>query len=330
MIAGRASIIIVNWNGENLLQECLDSVFCQTYPDFEVIFVDNNSSDNSVEFVTLNYPAVKLISMDNNTGFAGGNIEGLLHAKGQYIVLLNNDARLTDTWLQCMISKLQSDISVGTCASKIVVDTNRCLIDSVGDSFTTAFNVTRVGEHDDERNHSASKYVSGACAAAVVYKKEMLDDIGFLDSDFFLNHEDTDLNMRAWFAGWKCLFVPDAVAYHKVSASIGRLSDTAVYYFSRNNEWVWLKNVPFVLMIRYLPQRLLYELCSCAFFCLLAGKWRPFLKGKWDAMKGVPMILDKRRKLSKLRRLGAHEIRKDLLPLVPYLRRQLQMTGRGE
>jgi GT2 family glycosyltransferase len=183
---------------------------------------------------------------------------------------------------------------------------------------------------DEESNYSVRRFVPGACAAAVIYKKEMLDDIGFLDDDFFLNHEDTDLNMRAWLAGWRCMFVPEAVVHHKVSASIGVLSDTSVYYFARNNEWVWLKNVPLGLMIRYFPQRVLYELCSCAFFCLLAGKWRPFLKGKWDAMKGVPMILDKRRKLSKLRRLDAREIRKELLPLVPYLRRQLLMAGHGE
>jgi hypothetical protein len=330
MITGLASIIIVNWNGVNLLQECLDSVFNQTYSDFEVILVDNNSSDNSVEYVTLNYPTVNLIPLKNNTGFSGGNIAGLLHAGGQYIVLLNNDARLAETWLQCMISKLQSDKCVGTCASKILTDNNRRIIDSVGDSFTTAFNVTRIGEHDDEKSHSESKYVVGACAAAVIYRREMLDDIGFLDVDFYLNHEDTDLNIRAWFAGWKCLFVPEAVAYHKVSASIGKLSDTAVYYFSRNNEWLWLKNIPLRLMIQYLPQRVLYELCSCAYFCLLAGKWRPFLKGKWDALKGVPMILGKRKKISNLRRLALHEIRKDLFPLVPYLRRQFLLARRGE
>jgi GT2 family glycosyltransferase len=330
MTANLASIIIVNWNGEHLLQECLDSVFSQTYPDFEVIFVDNNSSDNSAEYVSCNYPSVKLISMECNSGFSGGNIEGLKHATGEFIVLLNNDARLSPTWLHIVISTLRSNKDVGFCASKILIDNNHPLIDSVGDSFTTAFNVARVGEHDDEKKHSTGNFVPGACAAAVVYKKEMLDEIGFLDADFFLNHEDTDLNMRAWFAGWKCMFVPEAVVYHKVSASIGKLSDTSVYYFSRNNEWFWLKNVPFGLMIWYLPHRLLYELCSCAFFCLRVGKWRPFLQGKWDALKGVPMILEKRKNLKKLRRLSSHEIRKELLPLVPYLKRQIYKAERGK
>ena len=139
MIANFASIIIVNWNGEYLLQECLDSVFSQTYPDFEVILVDNNSSDNSVEYVFCNYHTVKVISMEYNSGFSGGNIEGLKHAKGEYIVLLNNDARLSTTWLQSVIFELRSNEKVGFCASKILVDSNRSMIDSVGDSFTTAF-----------------------------------------------------------------------------------------------------------------------------------------------------------------------------------------------
>jgi len=91
-----------------------------------------------------------------------------------------------------------------------------------------------------------------------------------------------------------------------------------------------LKNVPLGLMIRYLPQKLLYELCSCAFFCLRAGKWRPFLQGKWDALKGVPIILEKRKNLKKVRRLSSHEIRKELLPLVPYLQRQIFKAERGK
>ena len=322
-----ASIIIVNWNGVTLLQECLQSVFSQSYLDIEVILVDNNSSDNSVEFVAKNYPAVKLIQLETNRGFSGGNIEGLKCSNGQYIVLLNTDAKLSSTWLHYMVLALQSNDKIGLCASKIIID-NTQMIDSIGDCFTTAFNVTRPGEHENENNHLSKRYVSGACAAAVIYKKQMLDEIGFLDADFYLNHEDTDLNMRAWFAGWKCMLVPEAVAYHKVSASIGRLSDTSVYFSSRNCEWVWLKNIPLGLMIRYLPQRVLYELCSCAFYCLLSGKWRPFLKGKLDAIRGIPMILVKRRELGRFRRLAAHEIKKELFPLVPYLKRQLLRSGK--
>ena len=151
----------------------------------------------------------------------------------------------------------------------------------------------------------------------------MLDEIGFLDGDFFLNHEDTDLNLRAWFAGWKCLFVPEAVAFHKVSRSIGNLSDTSVYYFSRNVEWVWIKNVPLSLMFRFLPQRIVYGVSSFVYYCLMKGKWRSFLKGKLDAVAGLPVMIRKRRVLQRLVRLSSGEIRAGLVPLSRYLKDRL-------
>jgi len=318
------SIIIVNWNGRDLLDECLSAVNAQTSHNFEVILVDNGSKDNSLAFVHEKFPSVKTIALETNSGFTGGNIAGYQVAQGEYIVLLNNDACLCECWLEYMIEALESDECIGFCSSKIIIsETN--LIDSVGDTFTTAFTGTKIGEFSNECLHDSKVFVPGACAAAVIYKRKMLDDIGFLDDDFFLNHEDTDLNMRAWLAGWKCLFVPEAVVKHKVSASIGTLSDTSVYYFARNNEWVWIKNVPLQFLILNLPQRVLYDIASFGYFCMMQGKWRPFLKGKWHAVLGIPKMLAKRRQLSALRRLDANQIREMLVPLGLYLHRQLQV-----
>jgi GT2 family glycosyltransferase len=319
------SIIIVNWNGSSLLDECLSALVVQSYRNLEVIFIDNGSTDDSLAFVREKYPSLITIALDSNRGFTGGNIAGYEATKGDYIVLLNNDACLCERWLEYMVDAIESDPGIGFCSSKIIIaGTN--LIDSVGDCFTTAFTGTKIGEHEDESNYCVRRFVPGACAAAVIYKREMLNDIGFLDDDFFLNHEDTDLNMRAWLAGWKCLFVPEAVAYHKVSASIGALSDTSVYYFARNNVWVWLKNVPLGLMIRNLPQRLIYEVCSSAFFCLKSGMWRPYLGGKWDALLGVPRMLRKRRSVQLLVRLNSLEIRQYLMPITSYLRQRLELS----
>ncbi|CAG0956438.1 glycosyltransferase family 2 protein [Geobacter sp.] len=319
------SIIIVNWNGRELLVDCIDSVLRQTYANYEIILVDNGSCDDSVSFVNHTYPSVKTVSLADNAGFTGGNIAGYRFSSGDYIVLLNNDARLTDQWLEHMVSAVESDPAVGFCSSKIIID-GTTLIDSAGDEFTSAFTGTKIGEYEDESFHTQARQVPGACAAAVVYKREMLEDVGFLDPDFFLNHEDTDLNMRAWLAGWKCLFVPQAVVYHKVSASIVPMSDTAVYYFSRNNEWVWLKNVPLGLMLKSFPQRLIYEVSSFGFFCILAGRWRPYLRGKRDALAGIPAMLRKRSEVQRLRKLSTHEISAGLLPLSLYLKRRLQLA----
>ena len=270
------SIIIVNWNGRSLLDDCLSALAVQTYQNFEVIFVDNGSRDDSLAFVRGKYPQVRILALESNRGFTGGNIAGYMTAKGDHVVLLNNDACLCERWLEHMVAMLASDPRIGFCSSKIIV-AGTSLIDSVGDCFTTAFTGTKIGEGEEESLYAVARLVPGACAAAVIYRRKMLDEIGFLDDDFFLNHEDTDLNMRAWLAGWLCMFVPEAVAYHKVSASIGALSDKSVYYFARNNVWVWLKNVPVKYMICHLPHRMLYECAFFGYFCLIKNKWKPFL-----------------------------------------------------
>lgn len=316
------SIIIVNWNGKELLNSCLISVLNQTHNNFEILLVDNCSTDNSVQFVQVNFPSVKIISLKENKGFTGGNIEGLKYAKGKFIVLLNNDAMLTESWLENMLDAINSNESIGICSSKIIIEgTNK--IDSVGDTFTTAFTGTKIGVYKNENEFSTKKFVPGACAAAVLYRKLMLDEIGFFDDDFFLNHEDTDLNMRAWLAGWKCIFVPEAIVYHKLSASIGNLSETSVYYFARNNEWVWVKNIPLRLMIRYLPHRILYELASFGYFCIIKNKWRSFIKGKIDALLKLHLMVRKRKLVLPLIKLSDQEIKKELIPILKYLKERI-------
>jgi hypothetical protein len=317
------SLIIVNWNGRDLLDECLSALVAQTYRNFEVIFVDNGSIDDSLAFIQDKFPFVNIVPLESNRGFTGGNIAGYQVANGDYIVLLNNDACLCKRWLEYMIAAFAPDPRIGFCSSKIIINGTN-LIDSAGDTFTSAFTGTKIGELDDESLYNSRGFVHGACAAAVIYKREMLNDIGFLDDDFFLNHEDTDLNMRAWLAGWLCMFVPEAVVLHKVSASIGVLSDTSIYYFARNNEWVWIKNVPFKYLLYYLPHRILYECASFGYFCLVKRKWRPFFRGKLDAIKGMPAMLRKRRDVQELVRLADAEITGSLMPIVDYLKKRLK------
>jgi len=317
------SIIIVNWNGKDLIKDCLVSVSNQSYNDYEVIVVDNGSADGSVEFVKNNFPSAIVVPLSENKGFTGGNIEGFKQSRGDFIVLLNNDAILTERWLENMWMAINSDVTIGLCSSKIIIEgTNK--IDSAGDIFTYAFTGTKIGEYQDAELYSERKLVPGACAAAVMYRKSMLDEIGFLDEDFFLNHEDTDLNLRAWLSGWKCLFVPEAVVYHKVSASIGNLSDVAVYYFARNNEWVWIKNTPLLLLIKYLPQRVIYEMSSFGYFCIVKRKWRPFIKGKIAALLKLPLMLRKRKEIQKLIKLSNQEIQKELVPISKYLKERFR------
>jgi GT2 family glycosyltransferase len=312
------SIIIVNWNGAHLLRQCLDSVCRQNFADYEIILVDNGSSDNSVELVERDYPAVQIVRLGSNRGFAGGNNEGLLHARGDFVVLLNTDAMLAENWLDAAVAAMKANASIGTCFAKIVIG-GTDLIDSAGDQFSSAFHAIKIGEFEREDRHHERRFVTGACAAAVMYRRSMIDQIGFFDQDFFLNAEDTDLNMRAWLAGWKCLFLPESAAYHKVSATLGKMSDVAVYHYSRNIEWVWLKNVPFHVMIKYLPQRLLYECIAFFYYCIVSGKWRPYLKGKADAYLNLSTILRKRKQVQTLVKLNSRQISAELLSFREYV-----------
>jgi len=324
--AGLTSIIIVNYNGKHLLSSCLEAVFSQSHQALEVIVVDNGSSDGSVAFLQKQFPGVLIYPLEENLGFTGGNIEGLRHANGEWIVLLNNDALLCQNWLKVMIAAMESDPELGLCASRLVVDGTR-LLDAAGDAFTTAFSGTKVGEQHDLEEFGQRRLVPGACAAAAIYRRSMFDDIGFLDDDFFLNHEDTDLNMRAWLAGWKCLYVPEALVRHKVSTTIGRMSDTSVYYFARNSLWVWIKNTPTFFIFRFFHHRVLYEFSSFFLFCLVMGKWRSFLRGKFHSLLGIPKMLGKRKIIQSKVRLEKAKVRKQLIPITSYLRERFCLLG---
>lgn len=312
----KTSFIVVNWNGAAYLKECLDSLKRQTTTDFEIIVVDNCSTDNSVFLVRQHFPDAILVPLDQNYGFAGGNNRGYPYTTGEYIALVNNDAVLNQEWLTHMTEAMNKNERLGCCASKIIISgTNK--IDSIGDLFTTAFSGTKQGELEPADNFLTSRPMHGACAAAAIYRKKTIEEVGFFDEEFFLNHEDTDLNMRIWLAGWECLFVPDAIAYHQVNRTIGALSYTSVYYFSRNTLWVWIKNTPLLFLLLYLPQRIIYELFSFAFFCLAHGKWTPYLKGKYDSLKGVFCMIRKRSSI--VRKLPPHKIGRDLLPITRYI-----------
>jgi len=317
------SVIIVNWNGRHYLQECLDSVLAQTIEDFEVIVVDNGSSDDSAEFVKSNYCGVKLIGLTENLGFTGGNLAGYEVSKGQFIALLNNDTRVDSRWLEALAEKMQSQSEIGICASRVIIDGTN-LIDSAGDILTTAFSGTKVGHRQPSDLFGESQVVHGGCAAAILYRRSMLDQIGFLDDDFFFNHEDTDLNMRAWLAGWKCVYVPDAIVYHKVSGSVGHLSARTVYYFSRNSLWVMVKNIPLSLIILCLPQRVIYELASFIYYCLINGRYRSYVNGKYDAIKGIPRMWRKRKHMAGNLKLTNSEIFGGLMPVTSYLYNRLK------
>ena len=301
------SVIVVNYNGEKWIGRALQCLINQKLQALEMIVVDNASRDQSVALIRRDFPMVNLIEHPTNAGFAGGNLVGLKAAKGEFIALLNSDAFPEPDWLACLLKAMQSNPEVGTCASKLIVDGTN-LIDSAGDGCTTALKGYKRGELEHKDQYNESAYTFGACAGAALYRRAMIDEIGFFDEDFFLIHEDTDLNFRAQLAGWKCLYVPDAIVHHQVRSTIGNHSDLAIYYSNRNADLVWIKNAPLWLMLRYLHHKLLLDIGSFIFFGIRKRRLKVFLKAKQDVLKLLPLMLKKRRQVQAMKKISNKEL----------------------
>ncbi|MDP4092254.1 MAG: glycosyltransferase family 2 protein [Bacillota bacterium] len=294
------SVIILNWNGKQHLSECIASVQNQTYKNYEVILVDNGSTDGSQDFIKSNFPDVNLVCLDRNYGFAKGNNLGIEASQGEYIVLLNNDTRVEVDWLENLHKCISTDPAVGFCASKMISYYDNRVIDSAGDGFAVCGAGFKRGHGDIPDRYMENDYVFGACAGAAIYKREMLDRIGFLDENFFAIYEDSDLSFRAQLAGYKCKFAANAVVYHKVNTTLGKFSSFYVYYGHRNVELTYLKNMPGILIIKTIIPHTFYNFFAFGYF-ITKGKCFSFLRAKFAVLKEIKNILKKRKEIKKLK-----------------------------
>lgn len=293
-----ASVIIVNHNGAHLLHECLEALLRQTHPSYEVIVVDNGSTDKSEQLVREKFPTVHFLKLGANLGFSGGNNRGIEAARGVYIVLLNNDAVPEPQWLEELCKAMKQNPRVGLCASRMMFyGTDR--IDCTGLSWLVWGRSRNLGWREKcQEKHLQAREVFGACAGAALYRKKMLDEIGLFDEDFFLYAEDLDLSFRAQLAGYQCLYVPTAVVHHHAGATTGTPQGRArrVYYSVRNAEFVFIKNMPGQLILRYVGHHLLY-LLALHLFWVFKGFGLSVLRADWAILRGLPQMLRRRKKI---------------------------------
>lgn len=326
---GRAplvSVIIVNWNGVALLPECLAAMTRQSYPHLEVIVVDNGSTDGSVSFVRSAYGRhIALIESDRNRGFAGGNNLGIRQAKGTYVALLNNDAVAEPGWVEALVHAAERDSRVGICASRIYAYGTGDILDGAG----LLLSLDGIGrgrgrlERGEAFAHEEDVLLASGCAA--LYRRAMLDEIGLFDEDFFAYCEDSDLGLRAWIAGWRCRYVPDAVVHHKYSGSTAPYSAFKAFHVERNRLWLVVKCFPLRLIVASLfftPLRYAVQAYGVLRGQGAAGRMAQgtplvtmltVLARAWTAaMAGLPVMLRRRRHVQSLRRIPAQEFRRSL------------------
>ncbi|MCL7476039.1 MAG: glycosyltransferase [ANME-2 cluster archaeon] len=245
---------MLNWNGKQYLETCLSSLVKQDYPSLEIIFVDNGSSDGSIEFVEQNYPHVIIVSHSTNLGFAQGINSGIKVSRGKYLATINNDAEADPEWISRLVNVLESDSQIGCCASKMLRYYDRNVIDSAGVEIYQNGNAYDRGANEkDTGQYDSQVEVFGACAGAALYRRQMLDEIGCFDKDYFVYFEDVDLSFRMHLFGWKCVYVPDAIVYHMHSATSKQASPFKLFYLERNKLWNMWKYYPLHLFIKQIP-----------------------------------------------------------------------------
>jgi len=293
-----ATVIVVNWNGKELLHDCLEGLQRQEYRRFRVILVDNGSDDGSVEFVHAYYPNVQTICLPDNVGFSAANNIAIRTVDTRYVALLNNDAVPHPSWLKELVETLEANPGVGFAASKMLFYDRRHLIDRAGDGYTDAGVALMRGRDMTADGFNRCEPVFGACAGAALYRTDMLGDIGLFDEDFFLLYEDVDLSFRAQLRGYRCLYVPNAIVYHKISRSVVRDSPLSVYYGHRNVEWVYLKNMPAHLVARTIVPHIIYGLTAFLFF-MMTGRGKEFVRAKGAVLFGIKGLLKKRHEIQR-------------------------------
>lgn len=292
----RFEIIIPNWNGEKMLADCLSSLEKQSCQDFVVTVVDNGSTDGSLLLLEKDFPEVKVVRFDHNTGFCVAINSGIKQSQSPWVLLLNNDMEVAPDCLEKLASALEKYPDYDFFSLKMMSFHQRNYIDGAGDEVLRGGVGYRLGtmeENSPQYQHDRDCF--GACAGAALYSRDFFKKVGLFDEEFFAYLEDVDLNFRANRLGLRCRFVASAVVYHIGSATSGsKINDFTVRLSTRNNVYVLAKNYSLGLCLRFFPSIFVYQLMWLA-FCCKHKMLGPYFKGVWQGLRAFPDFFAKGR-----------------------------------
>ena len=308
------SVVIPSWNGCALLVACLQSLAAQTFRDFEIIVVDDASTDNTAETVARDFASVRLVRHEKNRGFCGAVNTGIREARGEHIVLLNNDMTLAPDFLQALVAEAEQS-KAALVAPLILWQDQPDVIYGAGDRQYRSGRPESIGFHAPQSGFTFEDDVFGVCAGAALYRREVFDRLGVFDETFEVYFSDSDLSFRARLAGYRARFTRDAIAYHVGSASLfGRtLKRTRQCYI--NHALLLVKNMPTPLCLRYTPEivaerfhqaRRVFSAAraeSGAFFAV-----RYLFRAWWDMLKVLPHGFSERRRIQRARTISIDEL----------------------
>ena len=272
------SIVIPNYNGKHFLENCLKAVFAQTIENMEVIVVDNGSTDGSQEYLDT-YPGVRVLKMDKNYGFCGAVNAGIKESDSEYVILLNNDTEVEPDFAKELLTAIKADDRIFSCSSKMVQYHDRARMDDAGDYYCALGWAFGRGKGGSVENYDTPVNIFASCAGAAIYRKKMLESLGYFDENHFAYLEDIDIGYRARIHGYKNVYAPKAVVYHVGSGFSGSAHNAfKVKLSSRNSVYLAYKNMPFLQIIVNSPFLLFGHLVKWLFF-LKKGLGKDYVQG---------------------------------------------------
>lgn len=295
------SVIVVNWNGKEHLEDCFTSLKEQNYAPLELLLIDNASVDGSVEYMKKHFPMVNILVNPENVGFGPAINKGIDHSRGDYVLFLNNDLYLDEHCVEKMVDMIEGE-RVGAVVPKILYFNDRKKINSFGNIIN--YLGLACPKYFDEEDGLKMQVEETACGGIFLMKRELFKQVGGFDRDFFMYHEDHDLSWRIRLMGEKLMVNPEAVMYHKYHFS---KSPRKFYYSEKNRIQLLLKNYQLKTLLLILPGLMVVELAEFC-FALTTGWFVLKCRSYLEIVCSLPSILKKRRVVQNLRRVSDNEI----------------------
>jgi GT2 family glycosyltransferase len=309
----KVSIVIPNRDGATPREQGVyldlvrDTLAEQSLRDFEVIVVDNGSTDDSVEHVRENWPEAKVVELGENRGFSAAVNAGVAAGRGPLVALLNTDIELSPDWLELLVGGFESDPRLGFATGKVMRYDDRDVIEQAGHDFFTCGRFEPRGlDRRDEGQYDQREPTAVVTAAAAMYRREALEAAGGFDEDYFLYCEDGDACLRMLLRGYSGLYVPEPKAFHIRGGTVGASSDLPRFFLVRNALITLLKDLPASVLLRSLPQIALYHWGQLS-TARREGYARRVLQAYAAFLRMVPATLRKRRAVKRGRQIAPAE-----------------------
>lgn len=309
------SIVILTYNNEKDLAECIPSILDQTYRNYELLIVDNGSTDGTVAFIKKRYPAIRLIETGANLGYAGGNNVGFQHVNGDYVVVVNPDTMLDPGWLQNLIKPLDDDPRIGITNSKVLEYDDRDHGSCGNTSHYTGLHFPR-GIEKSASAFTRPEIVSAISGCSFAIRREVLSSLKGFDAEYFLYLEDSDLSLRARLAGYRIMFTPESIVYHKHKTVI---TAQKVYYLERNRLMLLLKCYSMKLLIMVLPALVLTEMVTWTHAALNGNKFAySKLRAYSWILSNMGKIIEKRSDVAASKKISDRDFLQLIEPEIPF------------